>query len=151
MTYDPQRERIVLFGGVNINVYGDAWEWDGTDWVVLSPQALAPTRAEENLVYDSVEHRLLSFCGLDWNEKLTNATWALQWQAPFVPSERCLTSTEDDDGDGLAGCADPDCWARCSPTCPPGVSCPTGSPACGDATCEPIEDPQICPSDCPMM
>jgi hypothetical protein len=151
MTYDPQRERIVLFGGAGFAVYQDTWEWDGTDWVVLAPQEPAPTRAYVNVAYDAVEHRLLFFGGYAWNGDSTDETWALQWQAPFVASERCLVSTEDDDGDGLAGCADPDCWARCSPACPPGMSCPTSSPECGDAICEPIEDPRICPSDCPML
>ena len=38
------------------------------------------------------------------------------------------------DGDGLRGCADPDCWASCG--------------ACGNGTCDPLETCSSCPSDC---
>jgi cysteine-rich repeat protein len=34
-----------------------------------------------------------------------------------------LCDGTDGDGDGLVGCADPDCWWTCTPTCPPGTSC----------------------------
>jgi hypothetical protein len=38
-------------------------------------------------------------------------------------SESCI-ATEDLDGDGLAGCADADCWFTCTPACPPYATCP---------------------------
>jgi hypothetical protein len=34
-----------------------------------------------------------------------------------------LCDGSDGDGDGLVDCADPDCWWRCTPACPPGT-CP---------------------------
>ncbi|HSD90385.1 MAG TPA: DUF4215 domain-containing protein [Kofleriaceae bacterium] len=40
-----------------------------------------------------------------------------------LPDETCAAA-EDADGDGLAGCDDPDCWMQCHPACPPGVPCP---------------------------
>ena len=39
-----------------------------------------------------------------------------------TPLESCITDT-DDDGDGLASCADPDCFWACT-RCPPYTSCP---------------------------
>jgi cysteine-rich repeat protein len=40
-----------------------------------------------------------------------------------TPLETCAAG-EDGDGDGLAGCADGDCWWSCRPTCPPYATCP---------------------------
>jgi len=37
--------------------------------------------------------------------------------------EETCDGVHDGDGDGLVGCADPDCWWSCTPACPPGVSC----------------------------
>jgi hypothetical protein len=40
-----------------------------------------------------------------------------------TPLETCGPS-DDADGDGLAGCADPDCFVQCTPACPPYATCP---------------------------
>jgi hypothetical protein len=40
-----------------------------------------------------------------------------------TPFESC-SAGDDVDGDGLEECADPDCWTRCAPTCPPLATCP---------------------------
>lgn len=40
-----------------------------------------------------------------------------------LPDETCAP-TDDADGDGLAGCADPDCWQTCGPACPLATTCP---------------------------
>jgi hypothetical protein len=40
-----------------------------------------------------------------------------------APDETCVAG-EDADGDGLAGCADADCWWSCGPACPVATSCP---------------------------
>jgi len=39
------------------------------------------------------------------------------------PDESCVAGA-DADGDGLADCADPDCWRSCGPACPYATSCP---------------------------
>ncbi|MBK7540042.1 MAG: hypothetical protein IPI49_32745 [Myxococcales bacterium] len=53
------------------------------------------------------------------------------------------------DRDGLIGCADPDCWAYCSPFCPPGQPCDAADRRCGDGTCSAaLETCQACPQDC---
>ena len=40
MTYDPLRERVVLFGGQAgpaSPMLGDTWEWDGKQWALVDP------------------------------------------------------------------------------------------------------------------
>jgi len=59
-------------------------------------------------------------------------TWLLRWDNAH-PDESCHLDV-DDDGDGLAGCADSDCSAVCT--------------HCGDGVCDPLEDCRICPADC---
>jgi hypothetical protein len=63
-------------------------------------------------------------------------------------NETCATSL-DADGDGLAGCADPDCWFVCTPLCPPGsLTCDPAWPSCGDTVCAGGENCRNCPGDC---
>ncbi|MFN0249969.1 MAG: hypothetical protein ACKV2T_24005 [Kofleriaceae bacterium] len=68
---------------------------------------------------------------------MSDATmFILTWESAV--SETCLLGN-DHDGDGLAGCADPDCWARCN---------------CGDGTISVLENCHNCPLDvgaCPIL
>jgi len=141
MTYDSDRERIVLTGGFGAGSPLDVWEWDGATWTTRQPEQSAGIR--EAIVYDRLRHRIVTFGGRG-TTLAQNDTWALAYRSLATP-ERCLLAGADEDGDGLAGCEDPDCWGRCSPLCPPATSC---SPRCGDATCDPLEDRLICPQDC---
>ena len=55
----------------------------------------------------------------------------------------------DNDGDGRFGCDDLDCWANCTPQCPPGALCAPGAPHCGDGDCNrSLEGCRLCPTDC---
>jgi hypothetical protein len=96
--------------------------------------------------YDPIHHELVRYGG-DALSGSADDTWVLRWES-LVASERCVLADADDDGDGLVGCADPDCWARCASQCPPGTSCPPTASHCGDGVCDPIEDKFICPMDC---
>jgi hypothetical protein len=149
LVYDPQRQRVVLLGGQNgANYVDDVWEWDGTSWAAVAPQQSAPARQFSAAVYEPIRRQLVRFGGQDLAFALHDDTWALGYESP-IPTERCVLAAVDGDGDGLAGCADPDCWARCSPQCPPGTACPASAPRCGDGTCDLVEDSFLCPSDCP--
>jgi hypothetical protein len=70
--------------------------------------------------------------------------FVLTWQSGAA-TDACTRT--DHDGDGLAGCADPDCWPTCAPACPPGVACEGAT--CGDGTCDaPREGCDSCAADC---
>jgi cysteine-rich repeat protein len=151
LTYDPQRRRVVLFGGIGNLVgetFDDVWEWDGKSWTEVAPATTTPGRYGTSLAYDAVNRRLVRFGGRTIALTSSNDTWQLAYESS-EPIERCVVATADDDGDGLAGCADPDCWGRCAPLCPPGAPCPPNAPRCGDGTCSAVEDRFICPADCP--
>jgi hypothetical protein len=91
---------------------------------------------------------LVAIGGAGFADSALNEVLRLSSELSTEPHERCLVAAEDSDGDGLAGCADPDCWLRCNPACAPGASCI--GPRCGDGTCHgPREDYLICPADCP--
>jgi cysteine-rich repeat protein len=143
MAWEPTLGALVLVAGgepagVDLAAYvrrGDAWE--------AAPSELAPPAADRHaLAYDAWSRRLVSH-GSD------DATWAFAFINGAYPPEVCAGDELDSDGDGLAGCADPDCWARCTPTCPPDASCSDDAPRCGDGACAPgLEDAALCPADC---
>ena len=88
---------------------------------------------------------------------LQGDSWHLRLRGP-TPDEVCGHGF-DADGDGLVGCADPDCdvaCARCgNGLCDPTETCrlcPTDcgacTPLCGDGLCDPAESCVTCPGDC---
>lgn len=97
------------------------------------------------MFYDPIRHAVVAFGGFIATGSL-GETWLMRWESP-TPDEAC--DGTDADADGLAGCADPDCWARCTPRCMPGTTCDDADPRCGDLICNPyLEDAALCPSDC---
>lgn len=160
MAYDETAGRIVLYGGKNGNAeLDDLWELGSTAtaWQRFTPFVGAQTpalRASHAMAYDAVAHRILLVAGF---RRITTPpysmnlgdTWSYGYGA-VAASESCFSKL-DYDGDGAVGCADADCWAVCTPRCPPVAdvaSCPM-MPICGDATCSPFEDCRSCPADCP--
>jgi hypothetical protein len=144
MVYDAARGRVVLFGGsLWPNLFNDAWEWHGTAWSRLSPPTEAPPpQSSHALAYHGGVGRLVSL-----GDVYSGDTWQLGWIGT-APVETCAHGF-DADGDGLIGCADPDCWGRCTPHCPPGAPCNTADPRCGDGQCNAmLESCRLCPSDC---
>jgi hypothetical protein len=67
MTWDPVRQRIVLFGGDMPGswpqVRADTWDWDGSTWLRLQPAASPPPRMGHAMAYDERSERLLLFGG----------------------------------------------------------------------------------------
>lgn len=148
LAYDPLRQRVVLFGGDALATFlGDVWEWDGSTWTASASDA-PPVRRGGALSYDAIHRELVSFGGRARNNDNLGDTWVRRFDTT-QPSERCLLATADEDLDGLVGCADLDCWGRCSPDCVPGETCAANLPRCGDGTCSAVEDRRICPVDCP--
>lgn len=147
LSYDPGRQTVLLAGGRESftgNV-DEVWEWDGATWTQLVPQGSPGPII--TTAYDNIEQRLIAYGDAD-RVGVSDDTWALEFSTPLARREVCIDATDDDDDDELAGCADPDCWARCTPLCPPLTTCPATAPRCGDATCGPLENRAICPVDC---
>lgn len=89
--------------------------------------------------------------GGDFNVALDD-TWTFQYDGGV--DEVCGTRF-DGDNDGAIGCADPDCWAQCKPSCAPGstsswpTDCSTSVSRCGDGVCNSsLENRELCPADC---
>jgi hypothetical protein len=73
----------------------------------------------------------------------------MRYETPDANRETCVDGV-DADGDGLAGCDDPDCRLRCAPMCAyetPFAECQ--GPRCGDGEVSVLEDYLLCPTDAP--
>jgi cysteine-rich repeat protein len=141
LAYDPFRERAILTGGQ----FDDTWEWDGVRWTALAPLEPPPRRSGAAMIYDEVHRQLAMFGGMatEVHDNIAVRTYV----SPGHAVERCLRAV-DTDGDGLAGCADPDCAGRCWPGCAAASGCDPDHAHCGDTVCSPVEDYLICPADC---
>jgi hypothetical protein len=63
VTYDMNRQRTVLFGGVgSTETLSDTWEWDGQSWIQVADTGPSP-RAFGAITYDSVNKRVILFGG----------------------------------------------------------------------------------------
>ncbi|HWL92734.1 MAG TPA: kelch repeat-containing protein, partial [Phycisphaerae bacterium] len=77
MAYDSEREVIVLYGGadINNNIFGDTWEWDGTDWSEKSPASRPSPLTGHAMAYDSARGVTVLFAGIGDNVPANNQTW----------------------------------------------------------------------------
>ncbi len=144
LAYDPLRRGAVLWDETR------DWLLVGDDWVATPSLNRPSERANATLAYAGVERAMVLFGG-DTSLGQLGETYLLRLAAAD-PVEACVGAADDPDGDGLAGCDDPDCAARCTPHCPPGATCADEAtlPRCGDGTCNPaLEDAALCPGDCP--
>lgn len=127
LLYDPLRQRVLMFGGKlpSGQLINDTWEWNGATatWTQRFPVQSPPLRTNAAVAYDAIRGKVLVFGGLGPLGVRLDDIWAYGFEAPGVPVETCGVN-DDADHDGLRGCFDPDCWATCTPTCPPGTSCP---------------------------
>ncbi len=148
LTFSAARRAVVLFGGTDDSgaPTSDAWEWDGTAWTLIPAFSAPPGRFGHALV-PARGGGLLVFGGQFSLSDILADSWLLDWRSDD-PVDSCRDEL-DRDGDGLAGCADLDCWQECTPLCPPGTSCGMSEPGCGDSICDAqLETCQLCPADC---
>lgn len=64
MAFDPNRQRVVLFGGniLNNQLLKDTWEWNGEDWTQV--EDIGPSaRSGHAMAYDTARSRLVLFGG----------------------------------------------------------------------------------------
>lgn len=151
IAYDYTAGVITTFGGTSLggSVFADTWTWDGMEWTQTFTLARPDGRAEFAFTPNPTGPGVLLVAGRSGDSYLSVAadTWLFSFDNG-EPRERCVVVT-DDDGDTLEGCADPDCWYRCAPACPPGAACDMNEPRCGDGVCNAaVEDCRICAQDC---
>ena len=92
MTYDAARGCIVLYGGYRSKpstgqeMFGDAWELDGTGWKPFLGTTGPPERFRHRMAYDPVQRQILLFGGHGYG--LYKDTWIYRtprpaWIAPY--------------------------------------------------------------------
>ena len=91
MTYDPIRNQLVLFGGVNgSNQFGDTWVWDGTNWTLKSPSNSPLARDRHAMTYSSVDGKVMLFGGENFSNNDTGyETWlwdGTNWSKSPLPN-----------------------------------------------------------------
>jgi cysteine-rich repeat protein len=144
---DVTRGTLVLFGGEDTSGrVADSWEWDGIQWRALSAVDSPSARVGHVMATAPDGAGLVTFGGEDLQAGTLSQTATLRWVGDG-DYETC-TLQIDADGDGLSGCGDPDCWARCTPTVSPRSLPDPAGPHCGDGTCSALEDCRMCPTDC---
>jgi len=150
LTPDLARGRLLLTGGFFLPF--DTWEWKGnateSRWQRVSTLRLPQSRGYDTVVRSADGSGITTLGGgvVANGGDPTNELWELRSSGPRG-ADGCASAI-DIDGDGLMGCDDPDCWYVCSPDCPPGTSCPSTSPQCGDGVCSVLETCQNCATDC---
>lgn len=144
LVFDPVREALVWL--VDPEEVGlEIWEWNGSLWNKRRPEPSPGPLYRPAAAYHAVRGEIVLFGGRT-NGTITNSMTTIGYQ-PNAATEACTSATLDYDNDMLAGCADPDCAARCTPLCMGMATCTSG-PRCGDGTCDPLEDCALCPTDC---
>ncbi|WP_430965877.1 Kelch repeat-containing protein [Spongiimicrobium sp. 2-473A-2-J] len=72
MAYDPQENRILLFGGSKVlfgkeasskNLYNDTWQFKDGSWQKIPTENAPTVRAEASMVYDVERQRMVLFGG----------------------------------------------------------------------------------------
>ncbi len=155
LAWDAKRARLVLVGGerakdtgsaITTEWFSDAWEWDG-NWRVV---AVAGFRQRgRHVAFTAPDGAgIVVAAGYDVGSGDARYPMELLWLDDRGSAGETCVAHVDQDGDGKVGCDDPDCWAACTPLCSPGVTSCASAPACGDATCSPIETVNACSADC---
>ena len=96
IAYDAESDRIILFGGMNPlgRYYDDTWAYDynSDTWTNMEPAISPPGRAEQGMSYDSKSDRVLTYGGVNLQNKPFETLWAYDfntdtWQE-MVPGEQ---------------------------------------------------------------
>ncbi len=108
---DERRGSIVVLLGDGT---GQMWERTGAQWTQLDS---LPIAVDGGMAYDPVQGRVFVLGTIAGGTLLLVRT-----TTSGAPDETCEPGV-DADGDGLAGCDDPDCYWACG-GCPPYTTCP---------------------------
>ncbi len=149
VVYDADRGVMVVVAGEDefVGLHNEALEQAASGWREIPVTARPPSRRSHASFHDPIRHAIVVFGGSTDLSALAD-TWVLRWESSTL-DENCVITT-DADNDGLAGCADPDCWGRCDPRCAPrDPECDPARPRCGDGMCNTdLESVALCPGDC---
>jgi len=79
IAYDPVRDELVIFGGVQTDQFNNAavqgmWTWDGATFAEKTPATMPPKRHNAGMVWDSARNEIVMFGGRD-GSTLLNDTW----------------------------------------------------------------------------
>ena len=106
MTFDPATGQLILFGGLNSSGYlNDIWNWNGTNWIQLTPATSPSVRGGSSFAFDQSTGELVLFGGQDSNGKLGD-TWSwdgtnwMQLTPTASPSSRSQATMAFDLGTG---------------------------------------------------
>ena len=149
MVYHAPTQRLLLFGGdAGPSTLNDLWAWDGAAWSLVHVDGGPGGRRDHGMVYDMVRREVTVFGGEEGIlvRNYFGDTWSLGYESSS-PVETCVYGF-DDDGDGLVGCADPDCAGVCDPLCDVLLSCSPTRTFAGDGSCDPLETFRLSPPDC---
>lgn len=83
LVYDPHRNRIVMFGGVNIDEKGFSnalWEWNGNNWQKIEAHNSPAPRIAHSMVYSPALKKTLIVGGVSIKDERFNEVWAWDGQ-----------------------------------------------------------------------
>jgi len=74
--YDSHHQHALLFGGQLFGGFyaNDTWQFDGANWVQLTPSNSPPGISTNMMAYDSARQRMVLFGGVN-NSGFSNQTW----------------------------------------------------------------------------
>ncbi|HYW88934.1 MAG TPA: kelch repeat-containing protein, partial [Chloroflexota bacterium] len=75
MTYHPSTQRLVLFGGRDLQTNSDTWTWDGTNWTQQQPANSPLPRENAGMATDVLRDRIVLFGGTVPTSQPFNDTW----------------------------------------------------------------------------
>ncbi len=99
LIYDPNRQKVILFGGRNhTHIFNDVWEWNGQLWEETLFTGAAPThRYKHAMAYDPVRNHALLFGGSDDGNVFQRDTWRFEYVDNSQAYSDYLTSDGNDE------------------------------------------------------
>ena len=82
MVYDSESDRIILFGGENVEKYNDTWAYhlETHTWEKMNPSNAPSARYFPSMAYDEESDRVILFSGRSDGDKVPD-TWAYDYNS----------------------------------------------------------------------
>ena len=147
MTYNPIRQRVILFGGLLTTTFSDVWEWDGGAWSLVPFSGGPPALSRVAMAFSGRERAAVLFGGSPAGPpygKTSDATWLYRTRGgscaedAACDTQHCAIAVGDTTGVCCEEASCPLCYT-CDAEGSPGVCAPAlkdtpcGEPvSCGD-------------------